>query len=239
MNEATIPLFHGTSTLFLDGIVRSGLGGINPILEWKILEFARSIYPLVQEHLAREEEFVQRTNSFGYMVEQRSGAWNFQHGETYLSPSFDTAIKYAANTRYSSELLSYTLDFLSELLRRKVPGVSGDLYRRYPRIFNFLDISVAPILIEVSLVPVGDLASESGGDALETWATVRRLLQDTKGSEALQQLNFRLRKPVPAENLKISLLNVTCWDPFNPAYTLYELSGKTRLGTAPKRDKHQ
>lgn len=70
------------------------------------------------------------------MVEQRSAAMNFQHGETYLSPSRLTAIRYAANKRYGSELLSYTLYFLNELIRLEVDGVQDKLYRAYPHIFE-------------------------------------------------------------------------------------------------------
>ena len=30
-NELTVDLFHGTSTIFLNSIIRNGLGGINPV----------------------------------------------------------------------------------------------------------------------------------------------------------------------------------------------------------------
>src|SRR5438445_10259867 len=98
-----------------------------------------------------------KAQSFGFMVEQKSAGMNFQHGDTYLSPASSTAVRYAVNKRFSSELLSYTLDFLDELLRRKVPGVASDLYQRYPRIFDLLTIFAAPLLIEVSAVPTTDL----------------------------------------------------------------------------------
>ena len=46
-DQLTIDLFHGTSSLFLDSILSHGLGGINPVKDWKILEiFFLSIFNL-------------------------------------------------------------------------------------------------------------------------------------------------------------------------------------------------
>ena len=222
-----IPLYHGTSTIFLDGILDSGLGGRNPISEWKILEFASVIYPLVKEHFSNEPSWKVKAQSFGFMVEQKSAAMNFQHGHTYLSPSSATAVWYSVNTRYSSELLSYTLDFLDELLRRKVLGVANDLYQKYAQIYGLLDISCAPLLIRVDGVPIADLSAEDGGDAAETVAHILATLRNNNKEDAeplLQQSNFRLREPIPASKLKIWLINVTRWNPGFPEYSSYKLS---------------
>ena len=111
------------------------------------------------------------------MVGQRSGHTNLQHGDTYLSPARSTAIRYAVNKRYGSELLSYTLDFLQELLRRKIPGVADDLFHDYPEMFNLLDVSCAPLLIGVQGAVVDELVAEKGGDAAPVFnhvlATIR------------------------------------------------------------------
>ena len=141
LNCLPIPLYHRTSTIFVDGIIEAGLGGRNQLTEWKVLEFARVVYPLAREHLSTDPDWMVKAQTFGFMVEQRSGQMNFQHGDTYLSPARLTAIRYAVNKRYGSELLSYTLDFLQELLRRKIPGVADDLFHDYPEMFNLLDVS--------------------------------------------------------------------------------------------------
>ena len=59
----------------------------------------------------------------------------------------------------------YTLDFLQELLRRKIPGVADDLFHDYPEMFNLLDVSCAPLLIGVPGAVVDELVAEKGGDA--------------------------------------------------------------------------
>lgn len=38
-----IDLYPGTSTLFLDSIIGNGLGAVNPMKEWGILELAREV----------------------------------------------------------------------------------------------------------------------------------------------------------------------------------------------------
>jgi hypothetical protein len=225
-DKRPVPLYHGTSSLFLGSILRSGLGGTNPIAEWKVLEFAALIQPLVEKHVAAREDFMVKAQSFKYMVEQKSAAMNFQHGDTYVSPSMSTAVRYAANTRYGSELLTYTLDFLAELIRLKVDGVSDKLYRAYPHIFEKLDISPAPLLIRVDDIDSRALAAENGGDAgpalKHVYETIRRSPEIC--DVLLQQTNFRLRRPIPATELKIWFIDVVRWDAAFPKYSLYSLS---------------
>lgn len=226
LTKLPIPLYHGTSTLFLQSIIRSGLGGANPIADWSVLEFARVIYPLVEKHLSAHEDFMLKAQTFKFMVEQKSAGMNFQHGETYLSPSLSTAVRYAANKRLGSEFLTYTLDFLSELIRLKVAGVSDKLYRAYPQIFEKLDISPAPLLIQAENVDPAALAAENGGDATLTLKhvleTVRSLPEEC--DFLLQQSNFRLCQPILVGQLKIWLVDIVRWDPFAPKYCLYSLS---------------
>lgn len=80
-----LSLYHGTSTIFLDGIIKYGLGGMNPISEWKVLELAKEINPLVQQHFTEQHKM--DTDVFQRMVDQSCGYMNFQHGDAYLTPS--------------------------------------------------------------------------------------------------------------------------------------------------------
>jgi hypothetical protein len=225
LNRLPMPLYHGTSTLFLKGILESGLGGQNPIESWGIFNFVEELWPLVEKHLAKEDEFMLRADSFSRMVNQTSAAMNFQHGDTYLSPSQMTAARYASNQPYGSEILSYALELLEELVRRKVDGVADELYQRHPQIFNFMDISPAPLIIEVVNCPVEWLVTENGENAgdqleqiLEFWNSDKQMLEIIG-----QQTNFRLTDPVGADGLKIWLLNVLQWRSFNPEYQKFLL----------------
>lgn len=225
MPKLPVPLYHGTSTLFLSGIIESGLGGKNPILDWGVLDFAQTINPLVQEQFSNDEGWMAKAQSFGWMVNQQTGEMNFQHGDTYLSASKDTAIRYAVSKRAGSELLSYSLDFLNELVRRKVPGVADKLYRRYPGIFELLDISCAPLLVEVRHVACEDLVDEHGRDAQQNITLINSVAREERDAKdvLLQQVNFRLLGSVPLDSLTIRFINVSRWDRFLPQYTLHSL----------------
>ena len=53
----SIPLYHGTSTLFVDSIANHGLGGMNPVKEWSLLELAKEVLLLSEgEILPRSSE---------------------------------------------------------------------------------------------------------------------------------------------------------------------------------------
>ncbi len=225
-DKLPISLYHGTSSLFLGSILRFGLGGLNPIAEWKVLEFARLIYPLVKEHIAKRDDFMIKAQAFGFMVEQLSADMNFQHGDTYLSPSRSTAVRYAVNKRYGSEFLTYILDFLAELVRLNIDGVSDRLYQAYPHIFEKLDISPAPLLIQVENIDSAELSTENGGDAGPMVKEVHEAVRSSPEwcEVLLQQSNFRLRRPISGTKLKIWFIDVVRWDRFSPEYSLYPLS---------------
>jgi hypothetical protein len=220
-----IPLYHGTSTFFLEDILRFGLGGKDPLADLKVLELMREIHPLIVAYLPDTDMYRARSGSFERMARQFSGSMNFQHGQTYLSPSRETAVRYAANKRYGSELLTWTLDFLQLLVERDVPRVRTDLHREYRRLFDIMDICPAPLLIRADHVPIKALISEDGGDPSESIGHVLRIAQECPEDIdlLLQQTNFRLVSALPRADLSVWLVSVTRWSAMAPEYVLYEL----------------
>ncbi|UTA55177.1 hypothetical protein L3D22_04910 [Lysobacter soli] len=209
MEALSVPLYHGTSTLFLSGIREHGLGGDNPLTRWRVLEFAHRLWPLVATHLAREDDWMLQAQAFEWMCEQRSSNFNFQHGHAYLSPSEQTAVRYSVGTRYGSELLSYTLELLGELVRRNV--VRESEFAEHAELFKLLRRSFAPILIEVSNVLPKSLLDECGGDPrrnLEQMTEIFATCELDLAQCMLQQTNFRLSKAVPLADLSFWLLDL-------------------------------
>lgn len=224
MNDLPFPLYHGTSTLFLKDILEHGLGGKNPLAGLNFYEFSKEISPLIEEHLEREDEHVARANSFFNMVSQRKAVhengWNWTHGATYLSPSESTAARYSLSNPHGSEFLSYGVEFLRELVRRNIPGVADNLYRRYPQIFNLLDISPAPIIIEINQCPLDALLTEQGNAPDDRiYTLLDRVKKDFAKLNVLgQQDNFYLKKPIKSSQLKFWLVNTLNWSPYKPSY---------------------
>jgi hypothetical protein len=226
-NQLTIDLYHGTSTLFLDNIIEKGLGGLNPVKEWKLVELSQEIYQLSEKYLADNKLFQTRSYSFKKMTEQSNkGSFNFQHGDTYLSPSQQTATKYAIGKRYGSELLTYVIDLLQELLKLDIQYMKSDLYRKYSKVFGLIEANLSPLLIEVKNVNITSLLTEHGADPTSNLQQIDAWVKEgiTYFDAISQQTNFRLIAPVNTNNLKFWFINVKKWNAFSPEYNLYEIN---------------
>lgn len=226
-NQLTVDLFHGTSTLFLDSIIHFGLGGLNPVAEWKLFDLSKEVYQLSEQHLKDTQLFNVSSFSFKKMIEQsNSGAFNFQHGDTYLSPSKQTAVNYVINKEYGSELLSYTISFLKELLNKDISYVKKDLAIKFPKIFGLIKVKPSPLLIQVKNVKASSLLNEHGEDPKHNLDQMQKMMNERKElyEPLMQQTNFRLTTPVETSNLKFWLINVQKWDSLTPLYNLYEIN---------------
>lgn len=224
--KLTIDLFHGTSTLFLDSIIQNGLGGVNPVIDWKLLELSKEVYELSEKHLQGTELFNRSSFSFKQMSEQsKSGSFNFQHGNSYLSPSQQTASNYAINKEFGSEMLTYTILFLKELLSRDIPYVKNELFRKFPKVFRVIESKPSPLIIQVKNVSASSLLDEHGNDPQNNFELLQECIdKDGEIFDLLsQQTNFRLIKAVPKNNLKFWIINVQNYDMWDHQYNLYEI----------------
>src|SRR6185436_6009388 len=226
-NLLTIDLYHGTSTLFLDSIIQYGLGGINPVFEWNILELSKKVYELSEQYLKETRLFKVSSFSFKKMTEQsNNGTFNFRHGDSYLSPSQETACRYAINKEYGSEILTYTINFLKELLNQDIPYVKGELFRKFPKIFGLIEAKPSPLLIQIKNINADSLLTEHGDKPKHNFNRLQEYMREGKNlfDTLSQQINFRLTKPISPDNLKFLLINVQKWDNYSPEFNLYEIS---------------
>jgi hypothetical protein len=222
-----INLYHGTSTIFLDSIIENGLGGINPIKEWKLLELSKEIYSLSEQHLQETDLFKVSSRSFKNMSEQsNSGLFNWQHGDTYLSPSINTAARYAINKEFGSEFLTYNIIFLKELIKAKIPYVTVELFKKYKKIFGLIEAKPSPIIVQTTKIPISFLLDEHGNDCASNIEQINELmhLDDALRQLYLQQCNFRLTRPIQKSDLTFWFVNVQEWNPLSPKYNLYNLN---------------
>lgn len=222
-----IKLYHGTSTLFLDSILKKGLAGTNPIDDWKVLNLGLEIYTLCEKHLYGDNSFLNKKATFKEMIDQSNkGSFNFQHGQTYITPSKQTAIRYAINNEYGSEFLSRVIFFLKKLLELEINLVTNDLYKKYPKIYGLLEARPSPVLIEINDVRKSDLLNEHGSEPESNF----NLLEEYKSETSImfdlltQQINFRLINSVAPKELKSWMINVVKWHSVMPEFNLYEIN---------------
>lgn len=204
--KLSIPLFHGTSSLFLDSIMRHGLGGENPVVELGIIEKLSRAIQLADKHLCDMPEWKSYDWVFRKIVNQESSnRANFRHGATYMTPSEFTARNYATSNKYGSECLDH-LRKLLELLGPFAAELTVELDSSLER-FNVVDM--VPILIEVDGIEVGALRTEDGRDPAEQLNLMQSFMDNhgTNSAIIFQQMNFELMRPISSDRLKTQIIS--------------------------------
>ena len=200
--QMLVPLYHGTSKIFLDSIQESGLGAKDPNIMFKSHELLTEMFNLEGWNWSDDPELL----TIRYIVDQSVsiGGSNFRHGNTYLTPSKLTAVRYALTNRLGSELLSTTIS-LFDRLKVRDEGKACEVASKYPIISGLLSLEHQPLLVEALQVPIRSLRSEQG-DAPEV--VIDQINNSPDGMDSklfhvvFQQHNFELIYSLPAENLR-------------------------------------
>ena len=202
----TVPLFHGTSTLFLESIQEHGLGGVNPIDTFSVRNFVQQAYGLCDSILAGEKEWDACKFSASWCNKQESFSdnANFQHGDTYLTPSRASAVGYALTNRFGSELLSLGAKLIDLIQERRPELLEQHPLMRHP-VRKLVSSDSKPILITARNVSIDMLRSESGDNPqkqIELLETLWPIDPDT-----VLNINFRLCSILSSNSLKIEYLD--------------------------------
>jgi hypothetical protein len=207
--------YHGTSSIFLNSIIEFGLGGINPNIKYKNLELLKYLSLECEKKIPNKIEYlVIRDASLG-MANQRpvefkvpSGGkfiGNYEHKNIYISLTLERAIIYACDNKYGSEILEYCIK-LFEFLK------DDDLNFSLPTDLNLFNIEKyinkehKPILIEIDQINENELETEFGKNGAEYLAYLRKTLPTLNKMDFNRKLgysNFRLKKPIKVERMKI------------------------------------
>jgi hypothetical protein len=228
-DRLAFPLYHGTSSLFVDSILKNGLGGRNPIQELGVVPFLKSLHEICQHLLHNDPEWLSKKSVIEKMMNQEP---KFRHGCGFLSFSKLTAVRYAASNPFGSEIISNAARLYELVIKREPRYLSELQLTKYP-IIALVNKSPYPVLVEVSRVHISNLQGEQGESAQQVIGTLAQLLSKlpTEPFEVLievlgQQSNFQLVKPVDARWLQMYKIRVTKYDPIFPKYDLMPLTRK-------------
>ena len=187
-----LPLYHGTSSLWLDSILNCGLGGAMPPLEE-----ARTLLVDLYEKTPQE----MRDYGTSLMLEQKQGYTNWQHGQVYFSLGFQDAANYALNP-LGSELLSECERYVEKVKPNVLPRWYAVLQKKERR----------PIVIRVNHMAIDQLEPEvvsRGGvetQFLKLTEVQHAALLDFKSIEtALDQIRSGSPESVSAEHITLAL----------------------------------
>lgn len=159
------PLYHGTSTIWRESIIEHGLGGHDVLKELQALAF----YNQCRVHLQSIPADKLAADLHPYLIDliatQRvtAAGFNFRHGGTYLTPSRNTAERYA--NRYGSELLQECKRVYDVILHAE-NGQTPEWARQFDALLCVLMQAGKRLLVRIDDVNLHELEAEDGTDAL-------------------------------------------------------------------------
>lgn len=194
------PFYHGTTSLFVESIRETGLGGRNPVKENGWVECFRNLFKLADQKLLDHAQWQEVRVKWLPIVEQglsKEGfRFNFSHGETYISPDSKMAGQYALNA--GCEILDY-IKQLSLGLHKE--GHTLDVNRIVPmNLQQTLIQTYRPVLVKINGLRFRDIDTENGDDR---WAVLDRYEEflRTKQGE-MDMTSWKLKKSIPESQLE-------------------------------------
>ena len=197
----TVPLFHGTSTLFCESIRETGLGGCS-LLEEMGLGIA------IRELLKHEDElqtipnwdFEKRFMLRIAGVQENPKGSIFRYCGTCVTPSRETALRYATLYECGSEALTCTLKIIKPAVAQ-LPHLASQ--QPFSTILAFAEQPKLPVLVEARDVQEEWLHSEGGEPPDAVLDFLQDALQDPDIYDMwTQQSNFELVHPIPSSQLR-------------------------------------
>jgi len=200
--KLTVPLFHGTSTLFTHSIRETGLGGRRLLDDIGLGKTALE--------LLRYEKQLEKVTNWDFekplLMRVADSSQNpvgsfLRYGATYMTPSRQTAARYALLNDCGSEALASTLKILNAVVAQ-LPALPAQ--EPFSTVLNFASQPKSPVFIEAHDVQVDWLRSERGepcGHVLEMLQNISDDHDDDLFDTFTQQTNFELIHPVPPSQL--------------------------------------
>lgn len=192
-------MYHGTSSIFLDSIMKKGLGGQNIGDTYQPLKMFAQIVKIFQSKYSDQEWWSKNHYFMEKMVSNdvTRGGFNFRYGGIYLTPCLQTAAKYANSNKYGSELISYFIKAYDALFKFE-PEKAEEIFPLNHPLRDVISVVAKPIILEILNVSKDNLTTEQGKPIEEQLD-----LMKTCPKELWQQLNFESSCVIPPEQLTV------------------------------------
>jgi hypothetical protein len=203
--KVAIPLYHGTSTLFLASIRKYGLGGRNPIEKLRALEFYAMLAWLCELHLREDTSWGISRILARDILRRTTRTGNWRYGGVYLTPCRHRAVTHAC--AYGSELITLAAALFRRLKDKGVDELRSPFFEM-SKLPAFFKKPGKPLLIEIEGVRVAHLRSEDGQPPEEALAATEDIIKSF-GQQALSidgfnvPLGFETIRPINFKRLRI------------------------------------
>ena len=221
-DKLTIPLYHGTTALFVNSINEFGLGGKDPLKSYNALNLLQSLWCKAESQLANDSFWLSIRERFQTIVEQNQfkGVLNQQHGETYLTCNPEIAVKYAVECPNGGEFLTNLREFIQLLILKNVSGVKEEINSHPLR--QVLDQYYDPYVLKVESLDINALATETG---LAMDKQIAKISHNMSNS-IISPLSFKLKSEINPQDIEIKKIGK--WQTVEQQLALKVLNTKYR-----------
>lgn len=153
-------LWHGTSAHFLPMMEEHGLGGHNPMADWRVLEFltvAMEILDVADDDFNHPD--IMELMPIMSAVKGGANGMNFEYGDVYVAGGCEKAADYAIN---APELISFVRTVL-DVDDRIGAGLVRDGLPDYPELAKFLGLKPKPVVLKLPPLLLSLFQTEKGG----------------------------------------------------------------------------
>lgn len=209
------PLYHQTSSIYLDSIKMYGFCGVNIIQKFEILESLRNLIDYAKANAVTFDPIL-----ISMLNQECSERANFRHGGGYVTPSQQSAVRYATDNAYGSELISNVL-LLANTLASKGYEIDALMSEELVRIRN---LESFPVLIKIDSAPISALQGENkeSFDKVIGHITEVNIDPDNPLFDVFtQQLNFEVISALDSSTM--TFLRIIFEKPIDPIFPRYSL----------------
>lgn len=198
-----IDLFHGTSSIFIDSIAEFGLGGQDISKKYHLRETFEELIGFFKKHDSDSLWWAREGFICEKMMEGSvsNSGFNFRYGGVYLTPSIETAKRYATSNKYGSELASYCIAAYEEV-KKINPEIAKIIISKNSFIHDLINSKGSPVVLKINGVTKENLTTEQGN------SIDAQLIKMRNSPQIIwQQFNFECKSIIPWSNIEVLYIN--------------------------------
>ena len=192
-----IPLYHGTTSAFIDSIKQHGLGAIDPLKDLNAKTLMQDLFDIAERQNWSDQDWLGcRAKLEPLLLQSKNETYNFKHGGAYLTYSLELAKRYAIENPFGCEYLQYLRVLLAILTNRNIPEARKFIDHPVLKVWEKPN---DPYVIELSGIKLSDLETELDTDLNKQITEIEHKL--SKGQ--FDARSFKLTQVITPENLEI------------------------------------
>jgi hypothetical protein len=199
-----IPLYHGTTGVFIDSIKQHGLGAVDPLEGLKAKALMQNLFDIAERQNWNDTDWLgYRTKLEPLLLQSKNELYNFKHGSSYLTYSFELAKRYAVENPFGCEYLQYIRVLLAMLVNRNVPDIRE--YIDHP-VLKVWERPNDPYVIKLKGIKLSEVEAEIDADLDQQIFEIEKMIAKCQ----FDARSFKLTQVIPPE--KLGIIQIGSWN---------------------------